>query len=76
VRNTNGKNNDSGVKEFVWYKIGKNPVMDAESNAAVSLLVIFLLMRKIIITSKDNKMLGIILAANSNGKNKSNNAVK
>ena len=76
IKNINGKNKVSGIKEFVKYKIGKNPVMKEEVKAAISLLVIFLPIKNEVMVKDAMKMLGNIFAINSKGRIKLNNAIR
>ena len=74
AKNATGRNNDNGLKVFVENKIGRNPEIKAENNAAVSLLLIFLLNAKTIKGNSEISRLGAIFASNPKGKNKLRNA--
>tara|TARA_Y100000310_G_C20640848_1_gene793804 strand:- start:1174 stop:1347 length:174 start_codon:yes stop_codon:yes gene_type:complete len=56
--------------------IGRKPTIAAENKEAISLLVIFLLMKKTVIAKVDSKMLGSILAIKVIGKMRLKKAMK
>ena len=70
AKNATGRNNDNGLNAFVENKIGRNPEMNAENKAAVSLLLIFLLNANTIKGNSERSKLGTIFASKLNGKNK------
>ena len=76
LRKSKGRNKDSGVKWLVMNKIGRKLTIPAENKDAFSLLVIFLLIKKIEIVKVDNKRLGSIFATIVIGRIKLKKAMK
>jgi hypothetical protein len=70
AKNAMGRNKDNGLNALVENKIGRNPEINAENNAAVSLLLIFLLNANTINGNNERSKLGTIFASNPKGSNK------